>query len=30
MTLKASVPGPMDATQTLTTDVYLRNREARQ
>jgi Tfp pilus assembly protein PilW len=29
MTLNARVPGPTDATQTLTTDVYLRNREAR-
>jgi type II secretory pathway pseudopilin PulG len=29
MTLNARVPGPTDATQILTTDVYLRNREAR-
>jgi type II secretory pathway pseudopilin PulG len=29
MTLNVRVPGPTDATQTLTTDVYLRNREAR-
>jgi type II secretory pathway component PulJ len=29
MTLNARVPGPTDATQTLTTDVYLRNRESR-
>ena len=29
MTLNVRVPGPTDATRTLTTDVFLRNREAR-